>query len=143
MNNDAISAKPLADPWAAAAAKSSAGKRPHVENDSSGAEDWETKLAECVHAGIATALPCTCSKMGEDVIQKVSSMLRPIHKKLEAHDGQIGGLGARMVAQENEFEQLRKDVAEVRTLVGVADSKPLAARGVQHRDPDMVDKTLV
>ena len=141
---------PPADPWAAAAAsKSTAAKRPHVEGDcsgagdSSGAEDWETKLAECVHAGIATALPSACSKMGEDVIQKVSGMLRPIHKKLDHYGFQIDGLGARMAAQENEIKQLRKEVADVRTLVAVEDSKPLATRGVQQRDPDMFDKTLV
>jgi len=150
MNKDETSAMPPADPWAAAAAsKSTAAKRPHVEGDcsgagdSSGAEDWETKLAECVHAGIATALPSACSKMGEDVIQKVPGMLRPIHKKLDHHGSQIDGLGARMVAQENEIKQLRKEVADVRTLVAVEDSEPLATRGVQQRDPDMFDKTLV
>ena len=116
MPRDEVEAKPPVDPWAAAAAtKSSAAKRPHVDgedqvrsrsrercaaagvaSDSRGGvataagvgvagDDFERMLAEAVNAGLQRARPA----ITVDVVGKVAEIVRPIRDECKANTASI------------------------------------------------------
>ena len=170
MPADEVEIKRPGDPWAAAAAsKSSAANRTGKDDkgevrsrsrersgaagaasDSrggdatadgvrAGVDDFERMLAEAVDAGLQRARPA----ITVDVVGKVAEIVRPIRDECKANTASIKEHDARLEEVETRMGTMAKEMAEIKKLVAISDSKPTSVRTTPQKNADEFDKTVV
>ena len=170
MPADEVEIKRPGDPWAAAAAsKSSAANRTGKDDkgevrsrsrersgaagaasDSrggdatadgvrAGVDDFERMLAEAVDAGLQRARPA----ITVDVVGKVAEIVRPIRDECKANTASIKEHDTRLEEVETRMGTMAKEMAEIKKLVAISDSKPTSVRTTPQKNADEFDKTVV